>query len=56
MTFEKNRPQHDNNVTDLYFNELEAIFNKIAECEQNILNIDELINGRVCHSGFKRLN
>lgn len=39
-----------------YFNELDAVFKIISNCERGNLNIDSLLEGPVCHSGFKRLN
>jgi hypothetical protein len=41
---------------DLYFEALDPIFNTIQKCESGDLNIDHLLEGPVCHSGFKRLN
>ena len=38
-----------------YFTELESVFAVISECE-NGKNINALLEGPVCHSGFKRLN
>ena len=32
------------------------IYNKINKCESGILDINNILNGPVCHSGFKRLN
>jgi hypothetical protein len=39
-----------------YFEALNPIFEKMSKCETGVLNIDELLEGPVCHSGFKRLN
>jgi glutamate-1-semialdehyde 2,1-aminomutase len=39
-----------------YFEELNPVFDKIKKCEDELLNIDNLLEGPVCHSGFKRLN
>ena len=39
-----------------YFEELNPIFDKIKKCEDELLKIDNLLEGPVCHSGFKRLN
>ena len=47
--------QHDASIIDLYFENLEPIFSKISDCE-NGQNIDDLLEGEVCHSGFERLN
>jgi len=43
------------NLTD-YFNALDPIYATIAKCESEALNINDLLEGPVCHSGFKRLN
>jgi len=47
--------EHTENIIEEYFEEIEPIFATIAECE-NGRNIDELLEGPVCHAGFKRLN
>ena len=46
---------HNQSILDLYFDELEPIFSLIKECEMG-RSIDDLLDGPVCHSGFKRLN
>ena len=43
------------NSIDEYLDKLDSIFGTIAECESG-RSIDELLDGPVCHSGFKRLN
>ena len=47
--------EHENEIIDEYFEFIEPIFNTISKCE-NGKNIDDLLDGSVCHSGFKRLN
>ena len=47
---------HEDNDFDNYFYELNQIFNTIAKSEKGELNISELLEGPVCHSGFQRLN
>ena len=47
--------EHTQNVLDGYFDELEPIVKLIGECE-NGRDIYDLLDGPVCHSGFKRLN
>lgn len=47
--------EHTHSIVDHYFEELESIFGLIKECEEG-RNIDLLLDGPVCHSGFKRLN
>jgi glutamate-1-semialdehyde aminotransferase len=39
-----------------YFESLNPIFKLIKKCEDEYLKIDSLLEGPVCHSGFKRLN
>nr|WP_249067228.1 aminotransferase class III-fold pyridoxal phosphate-dependent enzyme [Halalkalibaculum roseum] len=46
---------HTDKVLERYFSNLEEIFGTIAECEKG-KDIHELLDGPVCHSGFKRLN
>ena len=47
--------EHTKEIVDGYFYNLEPIFQTIAECE-NGRDIFQLLEGPVCHSGFKRLN
>lgn len=47
---------HSDEDFDLYFDALNSIFKTIKKCEEGYLNIDLLLEGPVCHSGFKRLN
>jgi glutamate-1-semialdehyde 2,1-aminomutase len=47
--------EHTQELVDGYFVELDPIFATIKECE-NGLDINSLLEGPVCHSGFKRLN
>lgn len=47
--------EHTDDVVDEYFQNLEEVFVEIAEFE-NGRDISDLLNGPVCHSGFKRLN
>ncbi len=46
---------HSAELVDLYLEALDPIFSLIAECEQG-RDVDSLLDGVVCHSGFKRLN
>jgi len=39
-----------------YFNALDEVYGTIKKCIDQNLNIDDLLEGPVCHSGFKRLN
>jgi len=47
--------EHTQELVDGYFAELDPIFAIIRECEEG-LDINTLLEGPVCHSGFKRLN
>ena len=47
---------HTDEHIKLYGEALNDIFGVICKCEADALNIDELLDGPVCHSGFKRLN
>jgi len=47
---------HTKEIIDTYLHELDDLFNTISKCESKELNIDELLEGPVCHGGFKRLN
>jgi len=46
---------HSPDIINGYFTELESIFALLRECEQG-KSVADLLNGPVCHSGFKRLN
>lgn len=45
----------DHHISD-YFDALDAVYKTISDCEKDLKNIDELLDGPICHSGFKRLN
>ncbi len=47
--------KHDSKKFNDYFNCLEPIFQKLAECESG-RKISQLLEGPVCHSTFQRLN
>ena len=47
--------EHTEQVLNDYFEALSPVFSTIADCE-NGQNVDDLLEGPVCHSGFKRLN
>ena len=47
---------HSEKILKLYFENLNSIFRKISLCELGTFNIDDLLHGEICHSGFKRLN
>ena len=46
---------HTPEVVEKYFDVLDSIFKKIKECEEG-LNILDMLEGPICHSGFSRLN
>ncbi|HEY4323084.1 MAG TPA: aminotransferase class III-fold pyridoxal phosphate-dependent enzyme [Mucilaginibacter sp.] len=48
--------EHTDDKLELYFNALNEIFITIAKCEEGELNVMDLLEGPICHSGFKRLN
>lgn len=47
---------HEDNYFEQYFNELNNVFASIRKCENGEFPIDSLLDGPVCHSGFRRLN
>ena len=47
--------EHSEEVIKKYFDAIEPIFNLISECE-NGRDVKKLLNGPICHNGFKRLN
>jgi glutamate-1-semialdehyde 2,1-aminomutase len=47
--------EHTENIIEDYFEKIDPVFSTIADCE-NGRNVDELLDGPVCHAGFKRLN
>jgi glutamate-1-semialdehyde 2,1-aminomutase len=46
---------HTPEVVEKYFDVLDSIFKKIKECEEGV-NILDMLEGPICHSGFSRLN
>jgi glutamate-1-semialdehyde 2,1-aminomutase len=47
--------EHTEDVVKSFFEMLEPVFAQIKECEEG-LDVMSLLNGPICHSGFKRLN
>ena len=47
--------EHKQELVDGYFEELDPIFATIKECEDG-RDVSSLLEGPLCHSGFKRLN
>lgn len=45
--------EHKSEKLEIYFDELNDIFNFISQHQENI---ESHIDGKICHSGFKRLN
>lgn len=48
--------EHTDKIIELYFNELDLVFKLIKSCEEGKIDIKKILEGPVCHSGFKRLN
>ena len=46
---------HTPKIVDGYFEALDSIFATIKQCEDG-LDVMSLLEGPVCHAGFKRLN
>ena len=46
---------HTQEIIDAYFEALSPIFQKIKMCDEG-LEVESLLDGQICHSGFKRLN
>ena len=46
---------HTPDVLEPYLDALDEVFGLIAECEGG-RSVEELLEGPVCHGGFKRLN
>lgn len=47
---------HEDTDFELYFSELDTVYKKIKEHENGEIDINSLMEGPICHSGFKRLN
>lgn len=47
--------EHTQAIVDHYFDAIDPIFALIKECETG-RSVDSLLDGPVCHTGFKRLN
>ena len=48
--------KHTTEHLDMYFDVLGDVYRRISKCESEILDINTLLDGPICHSGFKRLN
>ena len=47
---------HTSDIVDSYFQALDPIFSLISDCDIGCSSIEDLLEGPVCHSGFRRLN
>ena len=47
---------HSDEILELYADAINDIFKTIAFYESSEKNIDDLLEGPICHGGFKRLN
>ena len=47
--------EHNSDIIKNYLETLEPLFSIIKDCEEG-RNIDDLLDGPICHSSFKRLN
>lgn len=47
---------HTDDKFEAYFNALDDVYAILAKCEKGEADIRSLLEGPVCHSGFKRLN
>jgi len=47
--------EHSPSVIEEYFSALDPVFSLIKECEMG-RSVDDLLEGPVCHDGFRRLN
>jgi glutamate-1-semialdehyde aminotransferase len=48
--------EHSDDHLDSYFDALGDVYKVISKCESEVLDINSLLDGPICHSGFKRLN
>ena len=48
--------EHTDEIINSYFSALDEVFKMISKCENDILDIDLLLDGPICHSDFQRLN
>jgi glutamate-1-semialdehyde 2,1-aminomutase len=48
--------EHKNKYIEDYFDALDSIYYTISKCEFGDKDIHNLLEGPICHSGFKRLN
>ena len=48
--------EHSDKFMNSYFDALNEVYKIIAKCESEELDIVDLLDGPICHSGFQRLN
>lgn len=48
--------EHCDDMLEIYFNNLDEVYATIAKCEKGELQVEDLLEGPIVHSGFKRLN
>lgn len=48
--------EHKDRYIEDYFSELDSVYNVLSKCESGDKNIMDLLEGPICHNGFKRLN
>jgi glutamate-1-semialdehyde 2,1-aminomutase len=48
--------EHTPEILAGFFEALEPLFSMVKDCETGDIDINKLLDGPVCHSGFKRLN
>jgi glutamate-1-semialdehyde aminotransferase len=48
--------EHTDSFINSYIEALDSVYKDISHCEKGNKNINDLLEGSVCHSGFKRLN
>ena len=47
---------HDDSVIESYFVALDEIYKIISKCENQEIDVLDILEGPICHSGFSRLN
>ena len=47
--------KHTQTILERYLDELNKVFKKIKKAENDEINIDDLLEGEICHDTFRRL-
>jgi glutamate-1-semialdehyde 2,1-aminomutase len=47
---------HTASIIDIYGRKLKQVFKRISDVENGLADVSDLLDGEVCHQGFKRLN